>query len=166
MSQSWSLQSFYHTVLNVSDLDASIAFYRRLGFEVLEERRGLKWPDFVAKNFGMKKAQGISALLSVPGDDNATMLDLIQWIEPEVEAPRNAPVPRIIALRVKNIAEAYQALVGEGVVFTNELTGPFEDLGVIGVACCYDPDGTIVELMELAPGLRHSQTQSLPQTDG
>jgi catechol 2,3-dioxygenase-like lactoylglutathione lyase family enzyme len=39
---SWSLTSLYHTVIDASDLDRSVAFYRTLGFEVLDDRRDVK----------------------------------------------------------------------------------------------------------------------------
>jgi catechol 2,3-dioxygenase-like lactoylglutathione lyase family enzyme len=50
----WALTSLYHTVVNCRDLDESVAFYRLLGFEVLNDRREVVWPDFVAGIFGMK----------------------------------------------------------------------------------------------------------------
>ena len=56
MSEGWKLESLYHTVVNVRDLDESIAFYRLLGFEVLNDRRNVDWPDFVATIFGMRRA--------------------------------------------------------------------------------------------------------------
>ena len=34
--------------------------------------------------------------------------------------------------------------------------GP-EALGSVGTACCYDPNGNIVEMIELEPGVRHSR---------
>lgn len=162
--KTWSLEAFYHTVLNVTDLDASIAFYSRLGFELLEDRRDTSWPDFVAKNFGLHRAQGKGALMAVSSDYQATMIDLIEWIEPKMpmEPPSSTNgdrIPRIIALRVKNIEAAFAELEKDGVEFTNGLVGPFEQYGVVGVACCRDPDNTIVELIELKPGLRHSQTK-------
>ena len=54
----WALTSLYHTVVNVRDLDKSVAFYRLLGFEVLNDRRQVVWPDFVASIFGMRRAKG------------------------------------------------------------------------------------------------------------
>lgn len=159
---SWSTEAFYHTVLDVSDLDASIAFYKNLGFKLLDDRRDAKWPDFVGKNFGLERAQGRGALMCISPDHGATMIDLIEWVEPKkvFPAPSDQSVPRIIALRVSNVAQAYEELLGGGIEFTNGLVGPLEGHGVVGVACCRDPDGTIVELIELAPGLRHSQANT------
>lgn len=165
MSQEWALERFYHTVVNVSDLDRSIAFYRTLGFEVLHDRRDVVWPDFVAKNFAMPRAQGRGALLVLGEDPDGPVVDLVEWTQPRVEKdPRPEPIPQILAFRTRNVAAAYAALSEQGIPFTNELIGPSPDLGLLGVCCCQDPDGTIVELIEYAPGQRHSRTDSLETT--
>ena len=31
------------------------------------------------------------------------------------------------------------------------------DLGLVGSCCCYDPNGNLIELIELKPGVRHSR---------
>ena len=51
MSLDWHVRSIFHFVLNVSDIDASIDFYKKLGFEVLKDNRDITWPDYVARNF-------------------------------------------------------------------------------------------------------------------
>jgi catechol 2,3-dioxygenase-like lactoylglutathione lyase family enzyme len=162
----WELESLYHTVIDASDLDRSVAFYRKLGFAVLHDRRDAVWPDFVARNFGLRRAQGRGVLLVLPGDPDGPMLDVIQWLEPPLAKPdpqtADRRVPRILAFRTRNIERAYAELRAAGIEFTGELCGPFPELGVRGVVCCKDPDGAIVELMELEPGVRHSQAQKLP----
>lgn len=163
---SWSVDSMYHTVLNVTDLDRSIAFYRRLGFQVLDDRRHVHWPDFVATNFGLRVAQGQGVLMALEADPNGPMLDLIRWLEPDPAAqqpdvPPDLRIPRILAFRASNVRALYEQLRAEGFAFTNEFTGPFPQLGIIGVCCLQDPDGTIVEFMELEPGVRHSKAKSL-----
>src|ERR1700679_2082950 len=85
MSENWSLQHFYHTVINVRDLDESLAFYKLLGWEVLNDRRDVDWPDFVPTLFGMKRAKGRGVLMNLPADPDGPMLDLIQWLEPQAE---------------------------------------------------------------------------------
>ena len=160
----WSVDSMYHTVLNVRDLDRSIAFYQRLGFKVLDDRRHVHWPDFVATNFGMRVAQGRGVLMVLEADEDGPMVDLIQWLEPagdgmDPSIPEDMRIPRIIAFRATNVRALYDELTSEGFKFTNAFTGPFEDLGIIGVCCIKDPDGTIVEFMELEPGVRHSQAK-------
>lgn len=160
MTQDWSLERLYHTVVNARNLDESVAFYRLLGFDVLNDRRNVVWPDFVATIFGMKKAKGRGVLMILPSDPMGPMIDIIEWVEPKAtfaDIPvADGQVPRIIAFRVKNVRNAYDALKQKGVRFTRELfTHP--ELGIVGSCCCYDPNGNLIELIELLPGQRHSK---------
>ena len=165
MTSGWHLEHLYHTVLNVRDLDESIAFYKLLGFEVLNDRRHVEWPDFVATNFGMKRAKGRGVLMVLPSDPSGPMIDLIEWLEPTAAFPLTPPpddeVPRIIAFRTKNVHAAYDDLAKKGVVFTRDMLGPHADLGIVGGCCCRDPNGNLIELIELKPGQRHSRAKSL-----
>jgi catechol 2,3-dioxygenase-like lactoylglutathione lyase family enzyme len=157
----WGLTRFYHTVVNCRDLDESVAFYRLLGFEILNDRRNVDWPEFVAGIFGLTRAKGRGVLMVLPADPDGPMLDLIQWLEPAAAFPDpgKAPqtVPRIIAFRTRNVHAAYEALRAAGVAFTQPPYTPSEPLGLVGTACCYDPNGNIVELIELEAGVRHSR---------
>lgn len=157
----WALTSFYHTVVNVRDLDESIAFYRMLGFDVLNDRRQVVWPDFVASIFGMKRAKGRGVLMVLPSDPDGPMIDLIDWVEPKAVFPdpakRADEVPRIIAFRTRNVHQAYAELSAKGVRFARDVFVPEEDLGLVGSVCCYDPNGNLIELIELQAGVRHSR---------
>jgi catechol 2,3-dioxygenase-like lactoylglutathione lyase family enzyme len=157
----WALSRLYHTVINCRDLDESVAFYRLLGFEVLNDRRQVDWPDFVAGLFGLSRAKGHGVLMVLPSDPDGPMMDLIQWVEPKATFPdpaaRKGVVPRIIAFRTRNVHAAYAALSAAGVVFTQPVNVPVAGLGIVGTACCYDPNGNIIEMIELEPGVRHSR---------
>lgn len=157
----WALTSLYHTVVNCRDLDESVAFYRLLGFEVLNDRRNVTWPDFVAGIFGLRKANGRGVLMVLPTDRDGPMIDLLEWLEPKAEFPDPArvreTVPRIIAFRTKGVHAAQKALEAQGVRFTQGVYTPKEALGIVGTACCYDPNGNIIEMIELEPGVRHSR---------
>jgi glyoxylase I family protein len=157
----WALTSLYHTVVNCRDLDESVVFYRLLGFEVLNDRRAVTWPEFVAGIFGLARAQGRGVLMVLPGDPDGPMIDLIEWLEPKAAFPAPArastAVPRIIAFRTRNVHEAHRELSAKGVRFTRDVYTPQEALGIVGTACCYDPNGNIIELIELEPGVRHSR---------
>jgi glyoxylase I family protein len=161
MSDTWALEHFYHTVINVRDLDDSVAFYQLLGWEVLDDRRDVEWPDFVASIFGMTRAKGRGVLMNLPADPSGPMLDLIEWVEPKAEFAQvpsaDGAVPRILAFRTKNVHAAYAALKAKGVRFTREVFGPHPELGIVGSCCCYDPNGNLIELIELNPGQRHSK---------
>jgi len=160
MAKDWELERLYHTVVNVRNLDESIAFYRLLGFEVLDDRRNVEWPDFMSSFFGMKRAKGRGVLLALSSDPDGPMLDLIEWVEPRARFDtipvEDGLVPRVIAFRTRNVRVAYDSLKTKGVRFTRELF-THEALGVIGSCCCWDPNGNLIELIELKPGQRHSR---------
>jgi len=157
----WTLTRFYHTVVNCRELDESVAFYRRLGFEVLDDRRDVIWPEFVATLFGLEEAQGRGVLMVLPSDPEGPMLDLIEWVTPKAEFPDPAAsghsVPRIIAFRTRNLAEAVRELTSAGVPFVSAMHEPGAALGILGSICCRDPNGNLIEMIELAPGVRHSR---------
>jgi len=167
MAQAWVLERLYHTVVNTRALEESVTFYKQLGFEVLDDRRHVEWPDFVATIFGMNRAKGAGVLMVLPNDPGGPMIDLIEWKEPRAKIAAipvaDGEVPRIIAFRVKNVRQAYDDLTAQGVRFTRELfTHP--ELGIIGSCCCYDPNGNLIELIELNPGQRHSKANdALPK---
>jgi catechol 2,3-dioxygenase-like lactoylglutathione lyase family enzyme len=139
----WRLDNLYHTVVNARDLDESVEFYKGLGFEVLNDRRDVVWPDFVATIFGMRRAKGRGVLMVLPSDPDGPMIDVIEWVEPKARFPdpATAPdeVPRILAFRTQNVK------------------APEQPLGIVGSVCCFDPNGNLIELIELEPGVRHSR---------
>jgi catechol 2,3-dioxygenase-like lactoylglutathione lyase family enzyme len=149
----WQVQSLFHFVLNVANLERSLAFYQRLGFRVLRDNRDVIWPATVAENFGMRVAQGRGALLGLGESADHTRLDLIEWIEPRWipdAASDAAPeaIPRILALRTRNVRAAFADLSARGVEFIGRPRDPDPKVGIESVVCCRDPDGTIVELIE------------------
>ncbi len=157
----WKLDNLYHTVVNVRDLDESVAFYELLGFKVLNDRRNVDWPDFVATIFGLNKAKGRGVLMVLPSDPDGPMIDLIEWLAPRAEFPDSERaseiVPRIIAFRTSGVHAAYADLTAKGVKFCRDVFVPDQDLGLVGSCCCYDPNGNLIELIELQPGVRHSK---------
>jgi glyoxylase I family protein len=153
MSQDWEVQSLFHFVLNVTNLERSLEFYQRLGFRVLRDNRDVVWPPMVAENFGMKVAQGRGALLGLGEGPDHTRLDLIEWLEPrwsglEKSTLEREVIPRVIALRTRNVRAAYAELSAEGIEFIGRPRDPDPRVGIESVVCCRDPDGTVVELIE------------------
>ena len=65
----FELQAVFHFTVHASNFERSLDFYQRLGFELLRDNRDVLWPQFVADNFGMKKAQGRGSLLGLSGDE-------------------------------------------------------------------------------------------------
>ncbi len=149
---SWSVESLFHFVVNATNFERSLAFYTRLGFRVLRDNRDVVWPTYVGENFGMRVAQGRGALLALGESEHHTRLDLIEWLEPKWTNPDTSPsperVPRIMALRTKNLRAAYQELSQEGFDFLAAPRDPDPVTGVESVVCCRDPDGYVIELIE------------------
>ena len=87
MSKSWKPLSLFHFTLNVASLEASIDFYTKLGFQVLRNNADVVWPDYVAPQFGLERAQGRGALLAIGDGELHTRLDLLQWLEPVAQFP-------------------------------------------------------------------------------
>ena len=170
MSADWSVESLFHFVVNATNFESSLAFYQMLGFRVLRDNRDVVWPSYVARNFGMAAAQGRGALLALGESEHHTRLDLIEWLEPVWENPDAQPspsrVPRIMALRTRNLRAAYADLRDRGVEFVGEPRDPDPTTGVESVVCCRDPDGYIVELIEYMGGRLGSRVDDLAKRIG
>jgi catechol 2,3-dioxygenase-like lactoylglutathione lyase family enzyme len=161
----WGLESIFHFTVNASNFERSLAFYQKLGFQLLRDNRDIVWPDYVATQFGLRHAQGRGALLALGEDAHHTRLDLIEWLEPTPDPPSERPLddrpPRIIALRTRNVRAAYAELKAAGIGFLTEPRGPEPQTGIEAVVCCRDPDGLLVELIEYMPGVLGSRIAHL-----
>lgn len=154
----WSIERLYHTVINATDLDRTVAFYEALGFRVLNDRRDVDWPDFIGPLFGLTRPKGRGVLMNLPADPEGPMLDIIQWVKPALPSPPDGEVPpRIIAFRVRNVHACAEDLARRGIPTFALVEPQPRSLGVIGCICARDPDGTLIELIQLEPGIRHSR---------
>ena len=156
----WSIASLFHFTVNASHFETSLEFYTTIGFRVLRDNRDVVWPDYVATQFGMEKAQGRGSLLAIDDGEFHTRLDLIEWIEPRWPGYQG-PVPRIMALRTRNVRALYDDLRGKGIEFITPVRGPDEPTGIEGVVCCRDPDGLVVEFIEYEAGRLGSRVDEL-----
>jgi catechol 2,3-dioxygenase-like lactoylglutathione lyase family enzyme len=163
----WEVERIYHTIIDARDLDETVSFYQSLGFQVLHDRRDLTWPDFVGAMFGIPHARGRGVLMNLPADPSGPMLDIVEWIHPVARYPASSPskIPRVLALRVRNVAAARAELGAKGVPFTTDIMYPQKNGSgnVVAVCCCRDPNGNVIELIELVPGARHSQDYTVSQ---
>ena len=166
--RTWCFESFYHTIINARDADETIAFYERLGFAVLDDRRDAAWPDDQGAFFGLvPNIKGRGALMYLPSDPDGPMLDIIEWQVPKVDFPPRSPevVPRVLAFRVRNVKQAFRELSAAGVRFTKGAPNEMHDVGIVASAACEDPNGNLIEIIELAPGLRHSKIGAVYRED-
>jgi catechol 2,3-dioxygenase-like lactoylglutathione lyase family enzyme len=167
---SWHIKSIFHFTVNATNFERSLDFYTTIGFKVLRDNRDVIWPRMVARNFGMPVAQGRGALLGIGEGELHTRLDLIEWLEPELDprldlladVPIERRVPRIIALRTENVQAAYEDLSARGIQFVSQPQSA-ERAGIVNVCACRDPDGLLVEFIEYAPGVLGSRVDELPR---
>jgi catechol 2,3-dioxygenase-like lactoylglutathione lyase family enzyme len=161
----WEIQSIFHFTVNATNFERSLAFYQTIGFKLLRDNRDFVWPDYVAGNFGMSRAQGRGALLAIDSGPLHTRLDLIQWLEPPYDPPSPLPwserVPRIVALRTRNVHKAYEELSAKGIEFITPPRNMDPNSGIKGVMLCRDPDGLLVEFIEYEPGVLGSRVTHL-----
>ncbi len=139
--------------VNVSDFDASYAFYQRFGYTQV---RSLPETGSLAE----ARAYGLDVPFRIKGADIAIdrgdrhVLRLVQWIEPfDDEPPYPPPINHIgihrIALVVPDVDRAVGILKEQGVPFLSEVapccSGTGEDLS--GIVHAIDPDGVFLELV-------------------
>lgn len=157
----WELERFYHTIINAKDIDETVAFYEELGFQIISERRNMQWPDGAGITFGLiPNAKGRGGVLMVlPNDPDGPMLDIIQWNEPKAHFNEISPttIPRVTAFRTRNVAAAMKALQAKGYRTATPEPTNVKEAGILACGCVYDPNGNIIEMIELAPGLRTSK---------
>ncbi len=161
----WGIESIFHFTVNATNFERSLAFYQAIGFKLLRDNRDVIWPDFVAGNFGMTKAQGRGALLAIDAGPLHTRLDLIEWLEPAYDPIPDKPwserVPRILALRTRNVQAAYEELSARGIAFVTPPRSMDPQSGIVAVVLCRDPDGLLVEFIEYEPGVLGSKITHL-----
>jgi catechol 2,3-dioxygenase-like lactoylglutathione lyase family enzyme len=144
------LQRLFHVNVCVRDMERSIRFYQSLGFT--------KVNDFTLDDPSVGDALGIKAkklrgvFMRLGNDENAPVLDLVQFIDPPTQGQ---PYPTLnnvgicrIAFTVDDIDKTYEQLKTLKVDFVaplKKIKGPNDNQ--IGVVCFKDPDGTILELI-------------------
>ena len=139
-----------HANINCSDFDQSLSFYQMLGFVALleddivvssvEEAAGLNMPPYELHASTMRHSDG-------------SMIDLIRWTDPY---DGSAPYELInhlglsrISLKTTNLDADVITLQAQGVEFFSDpvtIDRPVEGSRLV---CFQDPDGTVIELIEL-----------------
>jgi len=148
----------FHVNLNCTNLEASQAFYEKIGFRTIR--------DFADMGDDRSFAEiGLSPILRVPpdcearaiflalgNDPRATRLDLIEWTRPPTggELPRDLTAVGVarLCLRVRDADAMHARLASAGYECFDR---PRQiDMGGTRqkVFCCADPDGFAVEFME------------------
>lgn len=149
--------SWGHININVSDLDASVAFYEKLGFQTFlpgipylnlnkAQKNVMDSPS--AKALGLPDTPKGRACIMQLGD-GFPKLDLTEFSGLDQRHPlenKDRGVVRI-CLVSEDLASDYQSLRDAGVEFLSPPQPCHERLA--DVATCVDPDGTRIELLQV-----------------
>ena len=134
----------HHTGITVSDLDRSIDFYGKLGFE--PEEVLVEEGEEVERGVGVPGAKLRSTILVGPADSR---LELIQYLEPagpSAPHPNNGVGAAHICVQVEDVDAAVAELREDGVEF---LTEPITHEAGIRWVYAKDPDGITAELLQV-----------------
>ena len=146
-----------HININVSDLNASIEFYKKLGFSPfvagipylnLTAESAAQIPDAAASAIGLPEGTAVRASI-MQLDDGIPKIDLTELPKEGQRDPlvnTDLGVVRICLIS-ENLAEAYDELKREGVEFLSPPAACHDRLA--DVAVCKDPDGTLIEFLQV-----------------
>lgn len=149
--------SWGHININVSDLERSMVFYEQLGFSVLLPGipyLGLRIDQSCALEASAAAALGLPAgtmgrACIMQLDNGFPKLDLTELAHPSPQAPlANQDLGLVrFCLASQNLQADYEHLLAVGVEFLSPPTSCGERLA--DVAVCKDPDGTLIELIQI-----------------
>lgn len=151
--------SWGHVNINVTDLERAIDFYRKLGFEVMLP--GIPYLG-LSRTASGELGTGAAGLLDVPAGTRGRAcimqlgngfpkLDLTELDMPAQQPPlTNADVGLVrLCLASRDLEADCQRLAAAGVAFVTPPRAARE--GLADVALCRDPDGTLIELIQIHP---------------
>ena len=146
-----------HININVSDLETAVAFYRKLGFEPflpaipylnLDSDNTKSMDDETAEALGLPAgASGRACIMQL--DDGFPKIDLTEFEDTDQESPpQNKDLGLVrLCLVSGDLARDYAALSEAGVRFLSPPRTCHQRMAE--VATCVDPDGTLIELLEV-----------------
>ena len=147
-----------HININVSNLEHSIAFYEKLGFEVLipgipylgltADTDDAAMPAASTRALGLAtQTRGRACIMQL--DNGFPKVDLTEFTDKNQTAPlTNNDLGLVrICLVSQSLHEDYARLTAQGVKFLSEPQPGKDDLA--DVATCVDPDGTLIELLQV-----------------
>ena len=159
-----------YLTINVSDLDASLEFYQRLGYVASGAMQSVEGDEAAAALFGLSVPYQRRYVDIVVRRGDQHRLRLQQWIAPfDPEPAYPPPINRIginrIAVLVTDLDRAVRILKAQGVPFLSEpascCSGTGEDES--GIVHVIDPDGVFVELVgRMAPAPLEPQPEGCP----
>ena len=146
----------FHLNIVCTDLQRSRAFYELVGFKTVLDT-GLRegGPDRAGVGMGADSVNAVMMMSLEPDNPSAPLIDLMQWVRPPShgEATHRAPKSDLahvgmgrLALHTTGIDAEYTRLRDAGVEFLSPPVTMGD--GTTRYCCFFDPDGTIMELVE------------------
>jgi catechol 2,3-dioxygenase-like lactoylglutathione lyase family enzyme len=147
-----------HININVSNLERSITFYQKLGFQLFIP--AIPYLGLTTKTEAVTLQRPSACALGVPEntrgracimqlDAGFPKIDLIEFDAKQQNDPlTNTDLGLVrICLVSQNLKQDYEQLTALGVEF---ISPPLKDDGCLAdVAVCRDPDGTLIELLQV-----------------
>ena len=159
MSTSPNKTVWGHINVNVADLEASIAFYELLGFSIFSQ--GIAYLGLSRQQIAPIDAEAAVALDVKPGTSARACimqlgsgfpkLDLTELADSKtgrIQRNDDAGLVRM-CLGTADLAGLYVNLTEQGADFLSE-PATCRD-GMAEIAVCRDPDGTLIELIQIYP---------------
>jgi glyoxylase I family protein len=147
------IESIFHININCVNFERSLEFYKMIGFKVVRDL-GEGGNEKMGRGLRMDGARGRAVLMILGDNPRSTRIDLIEWKSPKTEGRAyphlyHAGICRI-ALRTRTLLEDYERLKSNGVEFwTEPLMFKLKEGREEGFVCCTDPDGTVIELIQV-----------------
>jgi glyoxylase I family protein len=147
------LESIFHINVNCTDFDRSLQFYKTLGFNVIRDLNEVG-SEKLSRGLRIPNGRGRAVLMILGDNPRSTRLDLIEWRNPKTEGQ---PHPHLwhagmcrIAMRTRTLEKDYEELRSKGIEFwTEPIMFEVKDGRQEGFVCCTDPDGTVIELIQV-----------------
>jgi len=147
-----------HINISVSNLDRSISFYEKLGFEVFIP--AIPYLGLTADTDATTMSEAGAHALGLPAetsgracimqlDNGFPKIDLTELTSKQQQQPlTNSDLGLVrFCLVSQNLRQDYARLIEQGVEFVSKPqsgTG-----GMADIATCVDPDGTLIELLQI-----------------
>jgi catechol 2,3-dioxygenase-like lactoylglutathione lyase family enzyme len=158
------LNRLFHIAINSTDLERSVAFYRRLGFQVLADREVHN--DQVKAAFAVPSGDLRFVHLRLGDAEEATLLDIVEWggdgtADGDATPPQHQRGITRFAVLTDDTDGVHRELAKDGVRFLTEPTLVMTPDGGWKICLALDPDGVVVQITELVPA-----PQREPETVG
>jgi catechol 2,3-dioxygenase-like lactoylglutathione lyase family enzyme len=147
------IESIFHINVNCTNFDRSLKFYKTLGFNVIRDLNEVG-SENLSRGLRIPNGRGRAVLMILGDNPRSTRLDLIEWKNPKTEGQ---PHPHLwhtgmcrMALRTRTLEKDYEELTSKGIEFwTEPIMFDLKYGRHEGFVCCTDPDGTVIELIQV-----------------